>query len=54
MAGSAMMAGLDWSLIPGELLVRKWIGSELEVEFMVTNGCLEERRKQIFRCKMKN
>lgn len=40
MAGLNMMVS-DWSLIPGEPLVRKWIGVELEVIFTMAYGQLE-------------
>lgn len=46
MAVLAMMVVSGWSLIPGELLVRKLIESELEVRFMMTNGHLEEKRRK--------
>lgn len=47
MAGSNMVVS-DGSFTPGELLVRKWTGVEVEVMFMMTNGHLEEKGKIYF------
>lgn len=46
MVGSAMMVVSGWSLMPGELLLRKWIELELEVRFMMTTGHLEKKKRE--------
>lgn len=53
MADMAVVVLFGWSLILGEILLKKCTESEPEVRLIITNGHLEEKRNELIKNKIK-